>query len=438
MKFYNRKNELDSLQKVHRTISQSSKMTVITGRRRIGKTRLILEFAEGKTFLYFFISRKEEILLCKEFTGYIKSQLGIPVYGEITRLIDLFQFLFDYSRQNELVIIVDEFQEIMNINPSFISDFQRLWDTSKNKTHVHLIISGSVYSLMQKIFIDAKEPLFGRADLFIRLQRFPIATLREFLSDNSALNAENLLALYILTGGVPRYLEILSDSSCYSLEEMVDLLIAPHSLFIEEGKHLLIEEFGKEYQMYFTILELLATGKTSRVEIESIIGKSVGGFLERLETVYEIILPFRPIGSKKGSRNVKYKINDPFLVFWFAYFYRFQSAIEANNFSYVKKELSDSYSQYTGYWLQRLFEDIYRESGKYTRLGSYWERGFRNEIDLVAFDDSKKKLVVAEIKMQKKNIRRELLKQKTGILLRNLHLNDYKIQYRYLSLEDLI
>ncbi len=438
MKFYNRHTELDSLGKVHQTISKSSKMTVLTGRRRIGKTRLILEFAEGKTFLYFFISRKEEILLCKEYTGYVKSQLGIPVYGEITSLIDLFQVLFDYSRQNELVIIVDEFQEIMSINSSFISDFQRLWDTSKFHTHVHLIISGSIYSIMQRIFIDAKEPLFGRADLFIKLNRFPIATLKEFLSDNSALNAENLLALYVLTGGVPRYLEVFSDSSCYSLKEVVDLLIAPHSLFIEEGKHLLIEEFGKDYQMYFTILELLSTGKTSRVEIESILGKSVGGFLERLESVYEIILPFRPIGSKKGSRSIKYKIRDPFIAFWFAYFYRFRSAIEANNFSYVKKELYDSYSQYAGYWLQRLFEDIYREGGKCTRLGSYWERGFQNEIDLVAIDDSKNKIVVAEIKMQKKNIRRELLKHKTGNLLTNLHLNDYKIHYRYLSLEDLI
>jgi AAA+ ATPase superfamily predicted ATPase len=436
MRFYDRQNELEQLHKQQDRTTQASRLTVITGIRRIGKTRLIREFCGQYSSLYFFVSRKSEELLCEEYGGYIQDALQLKPYGKVTKLIDLFRMLFDYGKNNSLIIVIDEFQELQQINASFFSEFQNLWDSRKDETHLHIIISGSVYSLMQKIFTDYRQPLFGRAGLLIHLKPFPIATIKEILVDSNAFSADNLLANYLLTGGVPRYLEIVQDAGATTKDELIDHIFADYSVFAEEGKNLLIEEFGRDYSTYFTILELIATGKSSRVEMESILKTSVGGYLERLESVYGLITQYRSFNAKKGSRSAKYKINDPFLGFWFAYFHRYRSAVEANNLHYVKERFIADYQQYAGYALERLYCEMFRQSGQYNMVGSYWESGFRNEIDLVAINDNDKVMILAEIMMNKRIIRQERLKSKALNLSKQYP--DYRIEYRYLGMEDLL
>ncbi|MFA7543730.1 MAG: ATP-binding protein [Candidatus Cloacimonadaceae bacterium] len=435
MRFYDRQSELKALERVHKLAEDISRLSVITGRRRIGKTRLIRTFSEDKKSLYFFISRKSEELLCDEFMLYIQEALGQAPYGRISRLIDILRWLFDFSSRERLVLVLDEFQELLQINPAFFSDFQNLWDSQKANSKLHLIVSGSVYSLMHTLFMDYRQPLYGRADLLLNLKAFPIHTLQEILQVEAEYSAGNLLACYILTGGIPRYLELLWDNGALEKDKAIEYIFSPHSVFAEEGRHLLIEEFAKDYGVYFSILELIAVGKTSRPEIESILKGSVGGYLERLERDYDIISPFRSLDAKPGSRSVKYKINEPFLAFWFAYFHRYRAAIESMNVEYVKRRFIDDYPQFAGYWLERLFADIYRQSGTYHKIGTYWESGFQNEIDLVAFNEEEKTLILAEIKLQKKNIRKTELLEKS-VKLKRLY-PDYKVEYRYHSLEDL-
>jgi len=426
---------MDALQKVQEGTITSSRLTVLTGRRRIGKTRLIKHFSAQYNCLYFFVSRKSEDLLCEEYMGYIQNSLSLNPYGKINRLIDVFRLLFDYGKSNNLIVVIDEFQELLQVNASFISEFQQLWDEKKEDSHLHIIISGSVYSLMSKIFMDYEQPLFGRADLLMNLQAFPIRTIKEILDEQGVFSTDYLLANYLITGGIPRYLEIIRDYNCQTKEEMIDQVFSAYSVFADEGKYLLIEEFGRDYSVYFSVLELIATGKSSRVEMESILESSVGGYLDRLENDYSLITQFRPFNAKKGMRTLKYKLNDPFLAFWFAFFHRYRSAVETYNLDYVKQRFIQDYQQYAGYWLERLFMDIYRQSGLYSMVGSYWESGYQNEIDLVAINEHQKLMILAEIKMNKKNIRREKLAQK-AVKLRK-HYPDYNIEYRYLSLEDL-
>lgn len=435
MRFYDRISELTALERVHKQVETGARLSVITGRRRIGKTRLIRTFCEDKTSLYFFISRKSEELLCTEFTTYLQDKLGIRAFGEIRRLIDIMRLIFDYTESQTLILVLDEFQELLQINPSFFSDFQNLWDSQKAKCKLHLIVSGSVYSLMHRLFMDYRQPLYGRADLVLNLRAFPIQTLHEILSEEAEYNAENLLACYILTGGIPRYLELLLDNGALEKDKAIEYIFSDHSIFAEEGRHLLIEEFGKDYGVYFSILELLAVGKSSRPEIESILESTVGGYLERLERDYGIITPFRSLDAKPGSRSVKYKINEAFLAFWFAYFHRYRAATESMNMEYVKQRFRENYPQFAGYWLERLFTQIYKESGSYNKIGAYWEGGFKNEIDLIAINDTEKRMVLAEIKLQKKNIRKQELVDKAVRLIRMYP--DYKVEYRYHSLEDL-
>ncbi|MBU1728200.1 ATP-binding protein, partial [Patescibacteria group bacterium] len=303
MRFYNRESELNTLNEIKELSLNSSKMTVVIGRRRIGKTKLILKSAENDKSLYLFVARKDEKLLCNEFIHEAKSKLGIDVFGNFENFRDLFGFLLNTSINNPFTLIIDEFQEFNRINPSLFSDLQNLWDQNKEKTKLNLIFCGSVYSMMKRIFENSKEPLFGRADEKIYLKPFNTNVLKQIFTDYSGgFNPKEFLAFYILTGGVPKYVEYFIDRKALSLNKMLNVILKENSLFLEEGKNILIEEFGKDYAVYFSILSLIASSKNSRSEIESILNKNTGGYLDKLENEYNIIKKIKPVFSKQGSR----------------------------------------------------------------------------------------------------------------------------------------
>ena len=217
-------------------------------------------------------------------------------------------------------------------------------------------------------------------------------------------------------------------------KDIFNFVLSEHSPFLEEGKNVLIEEFGKEYGMYFSILELIAVGKTSRSEIESILQKDIGGYLERLEDYYGLIEKFRPILAKPQSKVVKYRIKDLFLKFWFRFIYRNWSAVETSNFTYVKEALQRNLNSYKGTILESYFRSLFIESKQFNQVGSYWERGNVNEIDLIAINDLEKRIVLVEIKLKKDRIRIEGIKKKAEKLLH--HYQDYRQEFLAVSLED--
>lgn len=434
MKFYNRERELQVLELLHKQSAESSRMTVLTGRRRVGKTMLALQFTASHPFVYLFVAKKTESLLCQGFLAEIKRKFNVPIIGEIHYFKDIFALLLEIARNEHFTLIIDEFQEFFYINPSVYSDIQRLWDLEKDKSKLHVIFIGSIYSLMKKIFEYSKEPLFQRNDRLLHLKPFKIYTIHQILEDNHAATIENLFDMYLITGGVPRYIDILVKHSALSLSEILNFMIEIDSPFINEGKNLLIEEFGKEYGVYFSILELISVGKTSRTEIESIIEREIGGYLDRMENDYGIIAKRKPINAKPKSRIQKYHITDLFLNFWFRFIYRQRVAIETGNFEYIKQLIQRDYPVYSGRVLELFFHDLLASSGKYNRIGSYWEKGNQNEIDLVAINDMKKEILIAEIKRNKSKINLEVLKNKSKNLLKSY--KGYKIQWLALSLED--
>jgi len=133
------------------------------------------------------------------------------------------------------------------------------------------------------------------------------------LNDNAPeFSNEDLLTFYLFTGGVAKYVELLVDAKAFTLKEIVDEVLSANSLFLEEGRNVLIEGFGKDYGNYFSILMLIASSKTSRSEMESIMNISLGGFLDRLENEFGLITKQRPVLSKPGGKNVKYRIFESF------------------------------------------------------------------------------------------------------------------------------
>ncbi len=434
MRFYDREDELRILEDIYSQSAEYGKMTVITGRRRVGKTLLAGKFSEDKKHLYFFISKKAESLLCAEFAEQIRELYDDLIFGEIRNFSQIFELLLIKAKQERFVLIIDEFQEFFNINPSVYSELQKLWDKYKFQTKLNVIFIGSVYSLMTKIFQDKKEPLFGRADRIMYIKPFRIAVIKKILSDSNAYNEENLFFHYLFTGGNPRYEEILINNKCFSLDQIIEFTFSHDSPFLKEGRNSLIEEFGKDHGIYFSIIELISQSKTSRSEIESIIEKSVGGQIDKLEKDYDIISPVRPFGSKKNTRSVKYYIKDNFIRFWFRFIYRYSSAVESGNFEYVKNIVRRDISVYSGKILEMFFSELISESGAYGTIGNYWETGNANEIDIVAADDLNKKLLFAEVKMNKSKFRLQDLKKKS-LRLQEIY-KGYKFEYKCLSLSD--
>ncbi|SER81310.1 ATP-binding protein [Flavobacterium frigoris] len=435
MKFYNRTSELNLLSKIEEAAHQSAQMTFVVGRRRIGKTSLLLEAYQKNNCLYFFVAKKNEALLCIEFVEEVKQKLQIPIFGELKTFKALFGFLMEVAKSRHFTLIIDEFQEFNTVNASVFSDMQHLWDSNKKDSKINLLLCGSVYSMMTRIFENAKEPLFGRASQRIHLKAFDVATLKEILKDyHPHYSGEDLLAFYLITGGVAKYVELLVTKQAFTKQSIIAEVIGENSLFLEEGKNVLIEEFGKDYGNYFSIVSLIASGKTSRVAIESIMEMQTGGFLDRLENEYGVVQKVRPILAKPNSRSVKYSISDNFLSFWFRFIYKYRSAVEAGNLDYLKQIIDRDYTTYSGKILEKYFIEERKAEKKYNLIGTYWERNNQNEIDIVAVNDLAKTVLFAEVKRNKNNIDIGKLEEKSAQLLQQF--KGYKVSYIGYSLDD--
>ena len=437
MKFYNRENELEILKQLESSSKNSGKMVFIIGRRRVGKTRLILEAFKDSDFLYFFAAKKNEQLLCEEYSRLITQLTNKEIIGKLSSFKEVFEYVLNLTIDRSLTLAIDEFQEFYNINPSIYSDMQNIWDRYKDKSKVNLVLCGSIYSLMKKIFENAKEPLYGRADKKIILKPFNIDVLKNIYKDltNTNFNNKDFFIFYVLTGGLAKYIEIFKNERAFTYRKMINAILSESSFFLNEGKDVLIEEFGKDYQTYFSILSLISGSKTSRSEIESILSKSVGGFISKLEREYNIIKKITPVLSKPNTRNIKYFIEDNFLNFWFRFIYKNISAVEMGNFGYVKKIIKRDFDTYLGRMLEKYFKEKLALTGEYSEIGSYWERDNKNEIDIVAINDFDKKVLIADVKLNKNKIDIETLKKKSEKLINGAFRN-YQVNFKGFSIED--
>ncbi len=343
------------------------------------------------------------------------------------------------SKQQSFTLFIDEFQNFVRINPSVFSDIQKIWDLNHSESRINLVVCGSIYSMMTKIFRDRKEPLYNRQNRFMTISAFKPSVLKEILDAyHPGYTNEDLLALYTFTGGVAKYVELLVDDNALTYDAMINSIISPDSTFINEGRSILIEEFGKDYDTYFSILSAIASGKTRRSEIESIIGRQISGYLTRLEDDYEIITKQIPVGAKPLSKNAIYVIRDNFFTFWFRFIFKYAHIIEIGAYNQLRTLIKRDYPIYSGKILERYFIDKAIESGRYTLIGQWWDRKGENEIDMITANELDKTVEIYEIKRNRQKIDMPLLEQKVKVMLTTAHLfNGYDIETKGLDLQDM-
>ena len=439
MRFYDREQEIAFLQETRETAKKVARFTVVTGRRRIGKTTLVREAYKDKPFVYFFVARKAESELCEAYLEEVREKLGIPTLGSSRHFSDIFRFLMELSVTQSFTLVIDEFQDFFRVNKAVFSEMQDIWDKYEKTSRMNLVVCGSIYSLMQKIFKDKKEPLYGRNTGELKVKPFRPSVLKQIMADAKPdYSKEDLLAMFTFTGGVPKYVNQLVDAGGLDKDAMIRYIVSANSTFLNEGKNNLIEEFGKDYGTYFSILSCIARGKNTRKEIEDVIGKEVGGYLTNLENDYELIAKRQPLFEKSGNKNVRYELGDVFYSFWFRFVFKYSYIIEIENYTKLQEIVIRDYNTFSGLMLERYFHRVAMESGEFTRIGRWWDRKGENEIDMIAEDELTDSAIFYEIKRQKDDINLGALKQKVDIFLQATHqFKGYGITYKGLSMQEM-
>lgn len=441
MRFFDREIEFEKLNEIDNLSHEVAQFTIITGRRRIGKTEMVKKFYENKTMLYFFVARKAESDLCEIFAEEISEKLDVPTLsGKGVNFASIFKYIMELSLNRHITLFIDEFQDFFRVNPSIYSDMQNIWDSYKNKAQINLIVAGSVHTLMNKIFKNKKEPLFGRQTGTMHIRPFRPSVLKEIMSEYCpGYKKSDLLALYTLTGGVAKYVELFIDKKKFTEQKMLDMFFETDSYFLPEGKNMLIDEFGKDYGVYFSILTLIAQGRNTRSELENALNiKELSGYLKNLIEEYGLISKMQPIFEKSNNKNVHYNINDQFLRFWFRFVYKYNHIIEAGGNEKLKTIVNRDFTTVSGISLENYFNELLKESGEYTRLGYWHDRKGENEIDIVAEDELENKIEFIEVKRQAKNFDEDLLKTKVQCFMKHVgNFNNYEIVYKGFSIEDM-
>ena len=437
MKFYDRQTELEILNRNWTNTTERSMLTVLTGRRRVGKTALLTRgVGQEQPFLYLYVSKDNERILTRKFQAEAEKILGLHIFGQAETVAQLFEEIMRFGESNHFTLVMDEFQNFIRVNPAIPSHIQDIWDRYHNRSHVNLVACGSIFNMMHRIFDNDDEPLYGRQDCRINLLPFRSSVLKEIIRDhNPSYTAEDLLCLYTLTGGVAKYVSWLMDAGATTKEKMLQWVTQAGSPYLNEGTELIMSEFGKDYANYLSILQMIAGGMTSQSEIDSVIGKNTGSYLNNLEEDYNYIHRRLPLFSKPGSRNQRWEIEDCFLRFWFRFIVSHQSLVEMERNDLLLEIIQQGYTQYSGIVLEQYFRQKWMEEQRVTQVGNYWDRKGENEIDLIAINDIDKTAVFAEVKRQSRKLNMQELERKVQSV--RPYLANYSLQLIGLSMDDM-
>ena len=439
MRFYDRESEIGVLRDIRAKSRKNARFTVVTGRRRVGKTQLIKRAMEDEPYLYLYVGRKSEKELCLGFQAEIGRVLGLPVVGEAAHFEDLFRVVVSESMKRPVTLVIDEFQEFYRINASVFSSMADIWDDAQKKAKLNLIVCGSVNRLMNRIFKDMAEPLYGRNTGLLHVRPFRVSVLKEILKEHSPrYSNDDLLALWTLTGGVARYVEQLMDDGAVTRKKMFASVFRVDSSYLDEGFSILVQEFGKEYGTYFSIMSSIASGHTEYSQIKNDIGADVGAHLAKLENEYDLVRRKLPIFAVHSSKRSVYEIDDCFFRYWFRFVWKNMHLKELQRFDVMRELAEQGYEVFSGHALEQYFRWKFIEEMKYTRMDSWWDRKGENEVDLICDDEVSEKMDFFEIKRDAKRIDLGLLRKKSeAFFAKNPQFASREMTFCGLSMQDM-
>jgi hypothetical protein len=393
--FINRKEELSRLLDIAK--SKKSELVLIYGRRRVGKSRLLVEFAKRTGALYLLADVSKNIL-------DILSRQIKDGFVRFDTWEDFFEFIY---RSKYKLIIIDEFQYLYQINKAWPTQLQRWWEKIK-ETDKKIILCGSIISTIYKISKGYGSALYGRKTCEIRVDPIRFEFIGDFLKN---YNIGDLIRSYSIVGGVPRYLEEFDPN--LSVEENIRKGILNKTSFLyNEPLNLFFEEF-RNPAPYVSILLAITQGYVKFSEIASfsrIQSTKLSKYLLTLERV-EIIEKDIPVTEKKvRAKTTRYRVKDNFYRFWFRFLFRNKSMIEQGFEDGVFNQIAKELNSYVSLCFEELCRNLMANLNvfSFTKIGKWWHKD--REIDIVALNEQKKQILFGECKWKEEVNAEKVLK----------------------------
>ena len=385
IQFKDRKKERYELDEVLN--SKTFEFIVIYGRRRIGKTELILKATENKKRIYYLA------IGAKNLERFYNICIGH--YPQVSKLKMDWEVLFDFLKDNAETVVIDEFQNMIQEDANILNIFQSVTDTILKDSPLKLFLLGSSISVMTSRVLDHKSPLYGRKTGSLELKSVSFFDLKEFFPK---AGMEELVEIYGFADGVPYYLVRIDRSFWLWLKDEVE---KERGFLKDEIDFLMRYEF-EDVSTYKLILEAIAHGKTKLNEIKNYMNVKRTDISPYLRNLIEVGMIKRevPITENVRSRLGRYHISDNFLKFWFRYIYPNVSSIEEGIFDI--DIIKGDYNRYLGH----IFEDVSKQFlikerdkiFKFSKIGKWWHK--EREIDIVALNESTEEIMFIECKWQ--------------------------------------
>ncbi len=415
MKFINRKDELAFLNE--RFKSDSAELLIIYGRRRIGKTELLLQFAKDKPHLYFLASETSE----RDNLQEIFKRLYELFKDDVLALEKTWDNLFKYlAKKNRLIIIIDEFPYLISQNKAIPSLFQRGWDIYLKDSKIFMVLTGSSVGMMEEHTLLYKAPLYGRRTGQWKVEPFKFEELAKFFPHYAL---EDIIRVYGALDSIPAYLAKFDPQSDF-WKNIKENNLKKGSFLYDETDFLLKQEL-REPKVYKNILKAIALSSTKFSEILNFTGMDKSNLFAYLDVLESLNITEKriPILDKPKSKKGRYFIKDNFFKFWFRYVLPNLSSLEEGNVDIVLKKIRDDYDNYVG---RSVFEHIcmdflWQIANKLPfnpeKIGGQWgtttkeKKTTSYEIDIVALNDQTKEILFCECKWQDKVNAKKILEE---------------------------
>lgn len=412
--FINRDEELELLEERFR--SGKPEFVVIYGRRRVGKTELVIHFIKNKPAIYFLAEEKRYADNLDEMKRVAADFLTDEEFKLIAfeNWVQMFKSLSERIKERT-VVIIDEFPYLVEENKGVPSEFQKIWDMHLSKSeNIMLILVGSSIGMMERL-LGSKSPLFGRRTAQLEIKPVNIFHVGKFLP---GYDMEDCIKVYGSSDGIPLYLKQF-NAELNPIENIKNVFFRRDAMLYSEAEFLMKQEF-REPANYFQILKAVAFGNTKQHEIVNYtnIDKSIiSKYIQNLEGI-RIIRREYPVTERKESRKrTRYAFSDNYFRFWFRFIYPSKTLIERGSeaaFELTKKE----YNTYLGGIFEKVAAEFLWKNAPFdfTKLGRWWHKAM--EIDIVALNENTKDVFFFECKwrdMKEETARSilEVLKEKS-------------------------
>jgi len=394
MKFLNRKEEL---KRINNSLAKGTSLIIIYGRRRIGKSAILQQVMKNGD-IYYLADLQEDSLQRNQFA----KEIGTKINGFDSVVYPDWASMFLQLNQRDFkgTLCIDEFPYLAKQAPELPSLLQKQID-KKGLTY-NLILCGSSQQMMKGMFLDSSSPLYGRAREILKVPSMEIFWLKEALS----ISADDAVKEYSVWGGVPRYWELRAECDNFA-EAIKNLVLDPLGILHEEPLRLFLDEMRTAVQP-LGILSTIAGGSNRASEISGRLEKPLTHMMRPLQQLIELNFIRRdtPYGeNEKSTKKSLYKIDDPFLNFYFKYVVPSRSLLEMRRFKIVEQKIKKTFPFYVSYFYERLCQmSLHKLNFNSLEIGEakrWWGtnvNGKLMEMDLVAETLDKKSVIAGEVK----------------------------------------